>query len=86
MFEKTETGFRLGKNKVEVLQTLGEALCADHLYRIVRVKVAAGQEYISIRLYNHKTGRFIKQLMMEEPAAVAVGGFLYDIGSENTRR
>ncbi len=82
MFEKTQTGFRLGKNKVEVLKTIGEALCANHLYRIVRVRISTGQVYISVRLYNHETGRFIKQLMMEESSAVLVGGFLNDIGRQ----
>jgi hypothetical protein len=80
VFEKIETGFRLGKNKVEVLETVGEALCGEHLYRIVRVRISTGKEYLSVRLYHHQAGvnRFLKQLMMEDPAAAVIAGFITD--------
>lgn len=70
--DKTETGFRPGKNKVEVLQTLGEVQHRGRTYRVVRVRVSTGEEYISLRLYN-ATGKFIKQFMLPPEMSQPIG-------------
>ena len=71
--DRVETGFRYGRHKVEVLDQIGEDV--EHngrRYRVLRIRVDSGQEYISVRLYNAK-GKFIKQLMMEPEVTAAVG-------------
>lgn len=73
--ERLETGFRLGKNKVKVLRVLGEIQHNSRTYRVVRVRVSGGEEYVSLRLYNSK-GKFIKQFMMEPEITQPVGYLL----------
>jgi len=73
--DRIETGFRLGKNKVEVLEQLGEVKHNGRTYRVVSVRVAAGQEYISLRLYNAQ-GKFIKQFMLEPEVGPKLGRLL----------
>ena len=72
--DRTETGFRLGKNKVEVLEQLGEVNHNGRTYRLVKVRVD-GKEYISERLYNAQ-GKFIKQFMVEPEVGPKLGRLL----------
>lgn len=73
--DRIKTGFRLGKNKVEVLKILGEVKHNNRTYRLVRVRITSGEEYLSLRLYNAK-GKFIKQFMMEPEVTAEVASLL----------
>lgn len=73
--ERVNTGFRLGKNKVEVLKVIGELRHYGRVYRLVRVRVSTGEQYFSLRLYNAR-GKFIKQFMVETEVSPAVGALM----------
>ncbi len=75
IMEKVKTGFKLGTKKVEVLHTLGEVKHNGRTYRLVKVRVSSGEEYLSLRLYNAR-GKFIKQFMMEPEIGRDIGCLL----------
>lgn len=62
--EKQQAGFKFGKYKLTLLSILGQIEHKGRLYRLVRVKISSGEEYLSLRLYN-QTGKFIKQFLFE---------------------
>ena len=71
--DRVQTGFRQYQHKVEVLHQVGKDV--EHngrRYRVLRIRVDSGQEYISVRLYNAR-GKFIKQLMMEPEVTALLG-------------
>ena len=72
--DKIETGFKFGKNKVEVLEQLGEVNHNGKTYRLLKVRVD-DKEYISERLYNAH-GKFIKQFMLEPEVGPKLGRLL----------
>lgn len=65
LMEKQKTGFKFGKYRLTVLAVLGQIEHKGRIYRLVRVKVSSGEEYLSLRLYNAQ-GKFIKQLLFED--------------------
>jgi hypothetical protein len=73
MVDKQEAGFKFGKHRLEVLEQIGEIKHNGRTYRLVRVRTNAGQEYISLRLYN-KSGRFIKQFLTEPELSDQIAG------------
>lgn len=65
-----------GKHKLTVVRTIGSVVNPEgREYRLVDVVTHDGLEYRAIRLYN-ANGHFIKQLLMEEDAARAIGRLL----------
>jgi len=64
MVERQETGFRFGKYKLTVLESMGEVKHNGRTYRLVLVRTEGGEHYLALRLYNRR-GRFIKQFLME---------------------
>lgn len=70
---RVQTGFRYGRHKVEILDQIGEDVVHNgRTYRVLRVRVDSGQEYISVRLYNSQ-GKFIKQMMIEPEITALIG-------------
>lgn len=62
--------------KVEVLEEIGLVVSPDgRTYKIVRERVSAGIEYISLKLYN-EANHFIKRFMIDQDVAGAIGEIL----------
>lgn len=62
--EKQQTGFKFGKYKLEVLEILAEVSHKGRMYKLLKVRISTGEEYLSWRLYNQR-GKFIKQFLFE---------------------
>lgn len=72
---KQSAGFRYGVRPVTVLNERGRFTTGEgRQYRVLDVE-ADGHLYIAIRLYNAK-GKFIKQLLMERVASMALAVWL----------
>lgn len=65
---KQQTGFKFGKHAVEVIHQIAHYSYNGRTYKLLRVRISDGSEYISLRLYN-KSGKFIKQMMVEPEVA-----------------
>lgn len=68
---KQETGFKFGKNLVQVQNEIKRVKNNGREYRLLNV-MADQKPYISLRLYNAKN-HFIKQFMMEPVVARELG-------------
>lgn len=75
--EKQPTGFRFGKYKVELLETLGEVEFNGRKYQYVREKVENGEEYFAWRLYNAR-GKFIKRFLIDPWATGEMAQLMMD--------
>lgn len=68
---KQQTGFKFGKYRLQLLETIGETSYNGRTYRLVLIQTNEGYRYFSLRLYNGK-GKFIKQFLFEPDVAPAI--------------
>ena len=73
--DKQKAGFKFGKHQLSVLAILGEVRHNDRTYRLVKVRTSAGEDYLSLRLYN-SSGKFIKQFLMEPEVVGSIANLL----------
>lgn len=67
MLEKRGTEARFGKQNLTLIEVIGRVAHNRRFYSLAGVRTAAGQNFVSIRLYN-KQGRFVKQFLIEPEA------------------
>ena len=77
--EKQQAGFKFGNSRTEVLKVASQVRYNGRLYKLVRLKIASGEEYYAWRLYNAQ-GRFIKQFMFEPVLITLMGYFMVHEG------
>ena len=68
---KQKVGFKFGKFRLEVIETIGEVSHNGRTYRLLKVRTNDQLDYLSLRLYN-ASGKFIKQLLIEPELSEAI--------------
>lgn len=71
---KQKTGFKFGLHRLTLVKEFYQTEFRDKRYKLILVQTETKEYYYSLRLYNNKTGRFIKQILIDIPVLRAIAG------------